>query len=220
MTKKSFLIHIDSLRILDKMTNEQAGNFIKKIYEFQKTGKIEELDFAMEMAITPFLNQFERDNDKWKTKAEANKNNGLKGGRPKKPKISEQNLDEAKKPSGLSENPLNPKKGVNVNVNVNVNDIISSLRSEIKISDDLWVSFLEHRKKVKASLTLDAQKLVLEKLKIWQEKGHDAENIIKNSIENGWKGVFEPKQETKSKQIHNNFKDQDYYAGTEGFKVD
>jgi hypothetical protein len=115
--RKSFLIHIDSLKILEKMTDEQAGVFIKKIYEYQNTGSIKDLDFAMEMAIIPFLNQFERDNEKWKIKAEANKQNGSKGGRPKT-QINQDNLD---KPSGLFENPIEAKKGVNVNVSVNGN---------------------------------------------------------------------------------------------------
>jgi len=96
-------LHIDSLVILDKMTNEQAGQFIKLIYEYQKTGKIEVSDFAMQMAITPFLNQFERDNEKYENIVERNRGNGFKGGRPKNPK-------EPKKPNGLITNPPPTKK--------------------------------------------------------------------------------------------------------------
>lgn len=96
-------MHIDSLVILDKMTNEQAGQFIKLIYEYQKTGKIEVSDFAMQMAITPFLNQFERDNEKYENIVERNRGNGFKGGRPKNPK-------EPKKPNGLITNPPPTKK--------------------------------------------------------------------------------------------------------------
>ena len=96
-------MHIDSLVILDKMTNEQAGQFIKLIYEYQKTGEIEVSDFAMQMAITPFLNQFERDNEKYENIVERNRGNGFKGGRPKNPK-------EPKKPNGLITNPPPTKK--------------------------------------------------------------------------------------------------------------
>jgi len=103
MSKNSFILHIDSLVILDKMTNEQAGQFIKLIYEYQKTGKIEVSDFAMQMAITPFLNQFERDNEKYENIVERNRGNGFKGGRPKNPK-------EPKKPNGLITNPPPTKK--------------------------------------------------------------------------------------------------------------
>lgn len=54
---------MDSLCILPEMTNEQAGIFIKAIYHFQSTGEILPLDFGMKMAITPFLNQFIRDDE-------------------------------------------------------------------------------------------------------------------------------------------------------------
>jgi len=106
MSKNSFILHIDSLVILDKMTNEQAGQFIKLIYEYQKIGKIEVSDFAMQMAITPFLNQFERDNEKYENIVERNRGNGFKGGRPKNPK-------EPKKPNGLITNPPPTKKADN-----------------------------------------------------------------------------------------------------------
>ena len=59
--RKSFLLHLDSLCILDEMTSEQAGEFIKAIYHYQITGELPKLDFAIKMAITPFVNQFVRD---------------------------------------------------------------------------------------------------------------------------------------------------------------
>ena len=84
MEKKSFILHIDSLCVLDKMTNEQAGQLFKAIYEYQKTGEVNNLDFAMDMAITPFINQFKRDGDKYNSFVSKQKENGMKGGRPKK----------------------------------------------------------------------------------------------------------------------------------------
>ena len=36
--KKSFILFVDSLGILEEMTDEQAGKFIKIIYQYQKTG--------------------------------------------------------------------------------------------------------------------------------------------------------------------------------------
>lgn len=212
--RNSFIFYRSFFESISCLNSEQKAKIFDAICHYALDEKIIELTGVEKAIFTLIVPQIDANNKKFKN-GQLGAEHGKKGGRPKKEKTTPK---PHKNPVGdSSENPIQTP---NVNENANVNDIISSLRSEIKISDDLWVSFLEHRKKVKASLTLDAQKLVLEKLKIWQEKGHDAENIIKNSIENGWKGVFEPKQETKSKQIHNNFKDQDYYAGTEGFKVD
>jgi hypothetical protein len=82
------------------MTDEQAGRFIKIIYQYQLTGELPEMDLLMEMAITPFINQFFRDEKGYEKTVERNRQNGLKGGRPKK---------EPKKPSGLKITQLNPK---------------------------------------------------------------------------------------------------------------
>lgn len=106
--RKSFILHLDSLSILDKMPDDIAGKFIKIIYEYQKTGEIPIIDFALEMAITPFINQFKRDDEKYQKTVERNKINGSKGGRPK-------NQEKPKKPSGLLENPTKPKKADNDN---------------------------------------------------------------------------------------------------------
>lgn len=79
--KTSFLLHKDSLCILEKMTDEQAGRFIKIIYQYQKTGELPEMDLLMDMAITPFINQFLRDEIMYEKISEDRKIAGAKGGK-------------------------------------------------------------------------------------------------------------------------------------------
>lgn len=82
--RKSFILHIDSLSVLDKLTVEQAGLFIIAIRNYKLTGEIPS-EFWLQMALEPFINQFKRDDDKYEERAERNRINGSKGGRPNNP---------------------------------------------------------------------------------------------------------------------------------------
>lgn len=66
-------------------------------------------------------------------------------------------------------------------------NIISSLRSEINITDELWKDFLDHRKKIKAPMTEKAEELMLKKLKSWEEQSLNPQKIIEEMIERGWR---------------------------------
>lgn len=64
-----------------------------------------------------------------------------------------------------------------------------------------WQAFLRLRKAKRAPMTKDAERLILQKLAVWRELGHDVATILKTSVERGWTTVYEPKSdraETKS----------------------
>jgi len=106
--KGSFLLHIDSLCILDKMSNEQTGILFKAIYHYQVHGTLPELDFSIEMAVTPFINQFKRNDEKYKQVIEKRKQAGSLGGKQKVANVA--NATSAR------------QKVANVAVSVNVSD--------------------------------------------------------------------------------------------------
>jgi len=80
--KKSFLLHIDSLDILDDLTNGQAGVLFKAIKAHQK-GEEFELDSIVKIAFSPFKNQFSRDDEKYNKTCERRAIAGAKGGKQK-----------------------------------------------------------------------------------------------------------------------------------------
>lgn len=136
------------------MNLEQAGTFIKLIYEYQTTGKIpEDLDFGISMAIEPFILQFKRDEEKYKNVVERNRNNGAKGGRPstQEPKESKENPNN---PVGFIENQEEPKKAVNNNDtikesdNVTVIDSVSKKENDKELTLALEVPIVEAKKKI------------------------------------------------------------------------
>lgn len=127
-TKKSFLLHLDSLVILESMSDEQAGKFIKILYQFHVNNEIPDLDFAMTMAVTPFINQFKRDIKKYEDTCNRNKINGLKGGRKKNPLEPTR----TQKTQSVKKNPLAPYNDSDSdNKNENKNDSDSNVNAQI-----------------------------------------------------------------------------------------
>ena len=80
MNKKSFLLHIDSLDILDDLSNEDCGLLFKAIKDFQNQKEVE-LPLHIKMVFLPFRNQFIRDNEAYKKTCNTNAINGSKGGK-------------------------------------------------------------------------------------------------------------------------------------------
>jgi hypothetical protein len=120
--KTSFYLHNDMLNVLDKLTDEQAGKLFKAIKNYQH-GIEDELDLLLEITFIPFKNQFDRDMVKYQSVVERNKENGKKGGRPKKTQGNPKN------PSGFLNNPEKPKESLkdkdkeNDKENYSINDI-------------------------------------------------------------------------------------------------
>jgi hypothetical protein len=80
--RKSFLLHIDSLDVLDDLSNEQAGMLFKAIKYYQH-GESIELEPVVKIAFSPFKNQFARDNEKYIKTCKARAIAGSKGGNQK-----------------------------------------------------------------------------------------------------------------------------------------
>lgn len=85
--KKSFLLHIDSLDILEKLSDEQAGKLFKAIASHHN-GSDYELDDLLDLVFTPFKNQFNRDLEKYKKVSEKRALAGKKGGKQKQANVA------------------------------------------------------------------------------------------------------------------------------------
>ena len=81
--RKSFIMHIDSLHVLDELNDEQAGKLFKAIKAYHTSSEIN-LDFAIKIAFLPFRSQFERDEAKYANISQRNQINGKKPKRAKK----------------------------------------------------------------------------------------------------------------------------------------
>lgn len=97
--RKSFIVHIDSLAVLDELTDSQCGELLRAM-KSHHDGTEFKLSPITKIVFSPFKAQFARDEEKYQKIVDRNRNNGLKGGRPKNPT----------EPSGLFGNPTEPRK--------------------------------------------------------------------------------------------------------------
>ena len=74
---KSFILHKDSLDILNELTDEQAGQLFKAIWLYQNGEQIE-LSPLLRIAFTPFKNQFGRDVAAYQERCQKNSDNAKK----------------------------------------------------------------------------------------------------------------------------------------------
>lgn len=80
--RKSFIVHIDSLNVLESLTNEQAGELFKAIWHYQ-TNQETEISPIVNIAFTPFKHQFIRDYEKYVNTCKRRAEAGSKGGKQK-----------------------------------------------------------------------------------------------------------------------------------------
>jgi len=107
---KSFIIHIDSLEILESLNNEQAGKLFKAIKKYQEDQTIIEEDQLIKIALIPFVSQFKRDKEKYDNICKRNRENGKNGGRPKTQENPVGYLETQENPKNLKNKSSNKSK--------------------------------------------------------------------------------------------------------------
>jgi hypothetical protein len=186
--RKSFILHIDSLGILEELTDEQAGQLFKLIAEYHNPNKTKQTQITqlVNLAFYSFKSQFERDLQKYDNVVNRNRNNGKNGGRPKK-----ENPEEPKKPDN---------KNNNKNNNDNKNNIdLSFVDFEYLNCFELWLEYKKNKNqkyKTQKSLEICYKNL----LTISNNDPDVARQIIENSIANNYSGLF-PLKQNNNQQI-------------------
>lgn len=205
--RKSFIIHKDSLDILDQLDDEQAGKLFKAIFQYQKTGEIESLDQFTKIILTPFISQFKRDEDKWLNVVERNKANIAKRWNTKNttgktgiPKDTKNTDSDSKSDS---------KSGSD-------SDSKNELSSEGKF-ESFWniygkkLSRPDAEKKFKAALKKDTFENIIAGLERYiKARGSDPQYWKHPSTwlnQECWKDEYQPKQEQKPTQSSGSYLD-------------
>lgn len=115
--KSSFLIYHEYREPLKLLTDEQRGQLLMALIDYSESGVVPELDGISMMAFSFIQSQMDRDSKKYENRCSSNRENGKKGGRPKKENDSEENPKNPKNPMGFEETEKktkNPKKPIKI----------------------------------------------------------------------------------------------------------
>ncbi len=190
--KKSFLLHIDSLDILDDLTNGQAGVLFKAIKAYQHDEEFP-LDSVVKIAFSPFKNQFFRDDEKYSETCKRRAIAGSKGGKQKVANASNSKQELAN---------VADTKNKNKNKTNNKSDNDKEVTRRFTPPSDIeTVSYFES----KGSDNIEAQKFWFfydsknwfvgkSKMKKWQSAANgwiarnkkDSKDIIQQSADSDW----------------------------------
>ena len=73
--QKYFILHYDSLSVIEKMTDEQVGKLLRKMRDYHNGNTYDPKDIVVEIAFEQFKNQFDRDLEKYESVCERNREN-------------------------------------------------------------------------------------------------------------------------------------------------
>lgn len=88
----------------------------------------------------------------------------------------------------------------NNNTNIRENDMTEDVELPPWLSSNDWDDFLDHRRSMKAKMSLVAQRRAIKLLERLHENGENIEEVINQSIVNGWKGLFPVKKMNTEKK--------------------
>ena len=75
MAKDSFILYLEQKQIFEMLTNEEAGQLIKAIFEYEDTGQIVNLDRSLQIAFLPIKSALDRNKEKYENVVKRNKRN-------------------------------------------------------------------------------------------------------------------------------------------------
>lgn len=154
--KSSFLIYHEYREPLKLLTDEQRGRLLMALIDYSESGVVPELDGISMMAFSFIQSQMDRDSKKYENRCSSNRENGKKGGRPKKENDSEKN---PKNPMGFEETEKktkNPKKPIKIKNKDKEKDINKNTmcKSEADaLFERVWKLYPQKRGKGKVSDT-------------------------------------------------------------------
>lgn len=75
MAKDSFILYLDHQEIFEMLTDEQAGQLIKSIFLYERTGTMPKMDKMLNLAFVPIMQILDKNRRRYDEKCKKNKQN-------------------------------------------------------------------------------------------------------------------------------------------------
>jgi hypothetical protein len=135
--KKSAIVYCDWITIFESLEDNEAGMLVKHFFRYINDMNPEAPNRLIGIVFEPIKATLKRDLKNYEKICNRNKDNGLKGGRPKNP-------SKPKKPSGLTKNPDKPDSD---NVTDNETEIVNDNDTKIEIPYQKIADFFNTNRK-------------------------------------------------------------------------
>jgi hypothetical protein len=203
MTKKTLILFTELKEVFDTLSNEQAGQLIKAIFEYEQTNILPDLEGLLKIVFIPIRQSIDRNRIKYENVCDRNKENIGK-------RWNKNNTKNTNGKIGINKNTKNTDKDKDSDKdkekdNNKEKDIIGDTpKTPLEIKFEEFLKFRKAKKVPVLPESVDALKSKLWKL---SNKNEDtAIEILNESIANGYQGIFELKNNNNGKQsvLNNN----------------
>ena len=214
MGKDSFILYLEQQEIFEMLTDEQAGQLIKNIFAYERTGDMPQMDKMLNLAFIPIMQALDKNRYKYEEKCKKNKENIEKRWNKKNTSVYERKKTNTNYTDNDNEYD---------NEHVNDNDIDKKEKNKKrKTFDDVFSEnhfskelentikdFIDMRKIIKKPMTTKALELLIRNLEKLTNLEEEKIAILNQSIEHGWQTVYPLKQynNNTSKSGMNDFKE-------------
>ena len=146
MKKDSFILYTEQQEVFDNLSDEEAGQLIKAIFNYVETGEASNLNKTLNLAFIPIRQNIDRNSDKW----EETKNKRSEAGKKSAEIRKQQKSTNSTSVDFVKNKSTNSTVNVNDNVNVNVNkkENIKEKEPKIHFAEFVTMTNAEHEKLV------------------------------------------------------------------------
>lgn len=226
--KSSFILYTSYRKHISLLSDADQGKLFMALFDYAENGRLPVFDGAAAMAFSFIQDQMERDSIKYADKLKSCRENGSKGGRPRKANESETNLTEPKKTERFSQKPKKPDNDneydtdndndndndtgedktiseLHINPEVsgkkNIKKKANPLKEEIYFPNDenLNKTFLDFiDMRKKIKSPMTDRAITIMINKLIKLDNEMAIRMLEQSILNNWKGIFELKENSSN----------------------